>query len=116
MPSKDSEITFEDMDHGIEMGVSQEAIVILSQKFNDNHIDKFLEMVQNSERLNHRKLTHQRIMGIFILLIFIGFFIFLTLFLARSFQVIYLELIKLFLAFFAGFGGGYGLKSWKNGN
>lgn len=78
--------------------------------------DKLLELSENFERLKHKKWVHQRNISIIFLLIIIGFFIFLTLFLAPSFQFIYLEVIKMLLAFLAGFGGGYGFKTWRNGN
>lgn len=80
-------------DHGFELGYSQEAIVILSQKFNDKHIEKFLDLTEEFERLNYKKWIQQRILSIIVLLVCVGFFIFLTLFLARSFQAIYLEII-----------------------
>lgn len=108
--------SFAEEDYGFELGYSREAIVILSQKFNDKHIEKFLDLAEEFERISLKRRIHQRIFIVIICLICVGFFIFLTLFLARSFQDIYLEIIELFLAFLAGFGGGYGLKNRRNGN
>ena len=109
-------VSLKEKEYDFELGYSQEAVVILSQKFNDKHIEKFLDLTEEFERLNYKKWIQQRIFRVVVLLVCVGFFIFLTLFLARSFQAIYLEIIKLFLAFLAGFGGGYGLKNWQNGN
>lgn len=45
-------VSLKEGEYDFELGYSQEAVVILSQKFNDKHIEKFLDLTEEFERLN----------------------------------------------------------------
>lgn len=82
------------------------------EKINENHITKIIDNARNDIDHKHKIAASNRWFFIMYLLIVIGFFIFLVIYLLPSNKDILIDIIKCLVAFFGGLGGGYGLKSY----
>ena len=83
----------------------------IANKINEKHIDKALDLAKDDSDKDYRANLWGMGMRIFIIVIFIGLFVFLTLYFGKTNQDLYLDLVKVIIAFLGGIGIGYGLKS-----
>lgn len=86
----------------------------LFDKFNDKHIDKFLDYSQEDDNNLYKLRSTNRWFTLIYTIVGIGFLIFLIIFLLPSNKDLLVEILKLIVIFAAGVGGGYGLKSHLN--
>nr|VFJ69910.1 MAG: hypothetical protein BECKFW1821B_GA0114236_11743 [Candidatus Kentron sp. FW] len=84
----------------------------LTEKLNERHIDKILELSAKSEERTFNEADHSRWFTLIYALIFAALFIFVTIFLVQADKDLYKEALKLFAVFAGGFGGGFGIKSY----
>ncbi|HET55671.1 MAG TPA: hypothetical protein ENN33_10705 [Ignavibacteria bacterium] len=84
----------------------------LFDKFNENHIDKFLDYTQrDDDNLFKLKSSNRWFVLVYTLLV-IAVFLFLVVFLLPTDKEMFLDLVKILVAFGGGVGSGYGLKSY----
>ena len=86
----------------------------LFDKFEPEHVTQFL---RNSHAIDLDKQRHRREgarFRFFYAGIFVGAFIFLTVYLLPDYSDIYFEILKGVAAFAAGFAGGYGFKAYRD--
>ena len=86
----------------------------LASKLNEKHIDKILDI---SEKDNDRWFSdaqRDRFFTGFCILIGVGLFIFLTIFLVGNDTELFKEILKLLVTLAGGIGIGYGIKSYKD--
>lgn len=87
----------------------------LVEKFTPEHISKFLDYSKEDDVREHAYKSSTRYFSAFYVLIFIGVFIFLTIFfLQTNNNVLYFDLLKGIGIFLGGFGGGYGFKIFRD--
>ncbi len=82
-----------------------------AEKVTSEHIDK---MIDNSEKVSDRSFrfaSRQQIMNFFYILVSVGVFIFLTIYLSGDNPQLYKDIISYALTFLAGTGLGFGIKS-----
>nr|VFJ88816.1 MAG: hypothetical protein BECKLFY1418B_GA0070995_101219 [Candidatus Kentron sp. LFY] len=84
----------------------------LTEKLNEGHIDKILDLSAKSEERLFQETSQSRRFTLLYALIFAALFIFLTIFLVQADKDLYKEALKLFAVFGGGFGGGFGMKSY----
>ncbi|MDX9695973.1 MAG: hypothetical protein RBT49_09300 [Bacteroidales bacterium] len=80
-------------------------------KFNEKHIDKFLDYTQKDDDNLYKLKSSNRWFYLLYTLLGLGFFIFLITFLLPIDREIFIEILKLTVAFAGGVGSGYGIKS-----
>lgn len=86
----------------------------LTEKINEKHIDKILEISAKDDERSFDDAAQSRKFTLLYVLIFVALFIFLTVFLVGTDKELYKEAIKLFAVFLGGFGGGFGIKSYMD--
>ncbi len=87
----------------------------LFDKFNDEHVHKFLDYAQQDEENKFRIKCSNRWFVLGYTGLGVAFFVFLIVFLLPDNEEILLDLLKVLVAFAGGLGGGYGLKSYFEG-
>ena len=89
----------------------------LTEKINEQHIDKILEIAEKDEDRSFKNAGENRKFTLIYVLVFAALFVFSTIFLIVSGnKELYSEAVKLFVAFFGGLGGGFGIKSYMDRN
>ncbi len=88
----------------------------ISEKINEKHIQKILEIAEKDDERSFKDLKESRKYTLLYILVFAVLFIFTTVFLVGSDKDLYKEIIKLFSVFMGGLGGGFGIKSYMDRN
>ncbi len=88
----------------------------ITEKLNDGHIDKILDIAAKDDERAFKDATESRKFTLIYILVFSALFIFLTIFLVGSDVELYKEIIKLFTIFLGGLGSGFGIKSYMDRN
>ncbi|MCF8316909.1 MAG: hypothetical protein K9I71_12330 [Ignavibacteriales bacterium] len=83
----------------------------LFEKFNEKHIDKFLDYSQRDDDNIYKLKSSNRWFYLLYTLIALGFIIFLITFLLPLDKEMFTEILKLTVTFAGGVGSGYGIKS-----
>lgn len=86
----------------------------LTEKLNEKHIDKILEISAKDDERTFDDAAQSRWFMLGYVIIFAALFIFLTIFLVGADKELYKEVVKLFAVFLGGFGGGFGVKSYMD--
>lgn len=86
----------------------------LASKINEKHIDKVLDLARDDSDKDYKVDLWNMGMKIFILMISISLFMFLTLYFGKTDKDLYLDLVKVIIAFLGGIGIGHGLKARKD--
>jgi len=84
----------------------------LTEKINEKHIDKILDLSDKDDERKLNDVTQSRRYGFAYVALFAAVFIFLTIFLANSNSPLYQELLKIIAIFAGGFGSGFGIKGY----
>lgn len=84
----------------------------LLEKINEKHIDKILDLSEKEDDRQYKDSQSNKIIFISCFVIVILLFVFLTIHLAQSNSELYMEILKLSIAFVGGLGGGFGIKSY----
>lgn len=84
----------------------------LFSKINEKHIDKILDLADKEDTNSYNDAQSNKKYSLFYFLAFIGLFIFITLYLAKSDKELFIDILKIIIAIVGGFGGGYGYKSY----
>ncbi|MDW7774945.1 MAG: hypothetical protein SCH39_01245 [Methanosarcinales archaeon] len=84
----------------------------LLEKINEKHIDKILDLSEKEDERQYKDSRSSKIIFISCFVIVILLFVFLTMYLAQSNSELYMEILKLSVAFVGGLGGGFGIKSY----
>lgn len=84
----------------------------LFNKFNDEHIHKFLDYAQKDDENNFKARCSNRWFHLLYTLIGVGVFIFLFIYLLPADKDILIDVLKLIVAFVGGVGSGFGLKGF----
>ncbi|MGD1807849.1 hypothetical protein ACP6PL_20765 [Dapis sp. BLCC M126] len=88
----------------------------LAGKIQPTHITQFLENdAAQDERVFKDSQISKRYTLVYVI-IFCALFVFITVFLVDRNVSIYIDLLKIFIAFAGGFGSGFGYKSFKDRN
>ena len=85
----------------------------LFDKFNDGHIDKFLDYTQKDDDNAYNYQKSNRWFTLAYVALGAGLFIFLMVYLFPKDKTLLDQIIKMGVAFAGGFGSGYGIKSYK---
>ena len=88
----------------------------ITEKLNDRHIDKILDIAAKDDERAFEDAKESRKFTLIYILVFSALFIFLTIFLVGSDVELYKEIIKLFTIFLGGLGSGFGIKSYMDRN
>lgn len=83
----------------------------LFEKFNDRHIDKFLDGIQRDDDNAHRLQSTNRYFHLLYTALFLAAFVFLVIYLTPSNKDLLIDFMKLVVVFAGGLGSGFGLKS-----
>ncbi|MBU7042479.1 MAG: hypothetical protein HXS47_02720 [Theionarchaea archaeon] len=83
------------------------------EKITEDHISKILDIAEKDEERSFEDVKSSRKYNLVYVLIFVGLFVFLTIFLIFKDVELYLEVLKIIVVFFGGFGGGFGYNEWK---
>lgn len=86
----------------------------LTDKLNEKHIDKILEISAKDDERTFADAAQSRWFALGYVIIFVALFIFLTIFLVGADKELYKEAVKLFAVFLGGFGGGFGVKTYMD--
>nr|VFJ43960.1 MAG: hypothetical protein BECKFM1743A_GA0114220_100135 [Candidatus Kentron sp. FM]VFJ50881.1 MAG: hypothetical protein BECKFM1743C_GA0114222_100905 [Candidatus Kentron sp. FM]VFK06381.1 MAG: hypothetical protein BECKFM1743B_GA0114221_100165 [Candidatus Kentron sp. FM] len=86
----------------------------MTEKLNEKHIDRILELSAENEDRSFKEATQSRRFTLIYAIIFAGLFIFVTIFLVQADKDLYKEILKLFAVFLGGLGGGFGVKSYMD--
>lgn len=86
----------------------------LTEKINERHIDKILEIAEKDDERSFEDAGAARKFTLIYVLVFAALFIFSTVFLVGSDKELYKEVIKLFAVFLGGLGSGFGIKSYMD--
>lgn len=86
----------------------------LTDKLNEKHIDKILELSAESEKRSFDETAQSRRFNLIYAVILAALFIFVTIFLVQADRDLYKEILKLFAVFLGGFGGGFGVKTYMD--
>jgi len=84
----------------------------LFEKFTDDHIHKYLDYTQKDDDNEFSLRSSNRWFQLVYILIALGFFSFLIIYLLPNNKALLTDIIKLFVSFAGGVGSGYGLKSY----
>ncbi|GBD87613.1 hypothetical protein BMS3Abin03_01547 [bacterium BMS3Abin03] len=84
----------------------------LFDKFNEQHIDKFLDGIQRDDDNEFKMRSSNRWFQLVYVIIAIGFLSFLIFYLLPTDRDMFIEVLKIGVAFLGGIGSGYGLKSY----
>ena len=85
----------------------------IASKITKKHIDKILDLTKDDSDKNYKANLWNMGMRISILMIVTGLFVFLTYYFGRTDKELYLELVKVIIAFLGRVGIGYGMKAKK---
>lgn len=94
----------------------EEASLAFPGNLTEKHVEMILERANRIDHFKYKKWIQGRLILVLNIFLGIGLFVFLTLFLAKSSADTFLEIVRILLAFIAGFGGGYGIKNLRNAN
>lgn len=87
----------------------------LFDKFTDQHVDKFLDVVQAEDIREHRLRATDRYFRVFYFVATVSVLLFLVWYLLPVDKALLMDLIKILIAFVGGFGVGYGAGKKKAG-
>lgn len=79
-------------------------------KINEKHIHKFLDMMATDDKNEHFFKSTNRFFVLAYTILFLAVFLFLIIFLIKDNKDLLLEIFKVFGAFVAGIGSGFGFK------
>lgn len=82
------------------------------EKINENHIDKILDISEKEDDRKYKDSQSSKYIFLAAFVAVILLFVFLTIYLAQSNSELYMEILKLSVAFIGGLGGGFGIKSY----
>jgi hypothetical protein len=94
--------------------LSSRFLETIGPKITEEHIGTILG---NSEKSDARQFLFSiliQIRNVLIVIGIIGVFIWLTVFLAKDKETLYIDIVKTIVAFLGGIGIGFGIKSYKN--
>jgi hypothetical protein len=92
------------------------APAMLIDKMDKEHISKMLDITEAENKRGYDYATSGRKFTVLYVLIGVGVFVFLTCYLAGRNMDLYKKLLELAVTFFAGVGGGYGLRAFTSRN
>ncbi len=84
----------------------------LFRKFTPQHIDKLLDYLHEDEKKQCELESSGRFFNLAYALTALGVFVFLVVFLAKDKPELFVDILKMLVAFAGGFGGGFGIKSY----
>lgn len=84
----------------------------LLSKINEQHIDKILDIADKEDTNSYNDAQSNKRYSLFYFLAFIGLFIFITIYLAKTDKELFIDILKIIISIAGGFGGGYGYKSY----
>ncbi|MEO1430980.1 MAG: hypothetical protein AAFV71_18340 [Cyanobacteria bacterium J06633_8] len=84
----------------------------ISEKINEKHIDKILNIVEKDDERAFADSQSARKYSFFTLIIVLVFFVCLTVFLVNKDVAVYQEVLKIIVIFGGGFGSGIGFKGY----
>ncbi|NMB81320.1 MAG: hypothetical protein GYA14_05835 [Ignavibacteria bacterium] len=93
---------------------SSESFHPLFKKFDGTHIHKFLDYLQEDDRNNFNLRKSSRIFQTIYFFAFLAFITFLIVYLVPINMELLVDILKVGLAFGAGLGSGYGLRSYQS--
>lgn len=94
-------------------GISSSSLISpISDKINEQHIDKILDIVEKDDERAFTDTQSARQYFLITLIIVLGFFGSLTVFLVNKDVAVYQELLKIIIIFGGGFGSGFGYKGY----
>ena len=114
MPKESEDRSLGDGDLNFVTNLLEEASLAFPGNLTEKHVEMILERLNRLDDLKYKKWKQGRLFLVVNIFMGIGLFVFLTIFLAKPFPETFLEIVRILLAFIAGFGGGYGIKSLKN--
>jgi hypothetical protein len=88
----------------------------IASKINEKHIDTVLENSEKDSEREFKSGIHQKYFSAFIIIVFVGLFIFLTIWLSEKNKDLYMDILKIVIGFLGGFGSGYGIKAYRDKN
>ncbi len=88
----------------------------ITQKINEKHIDKILELSEKDDERAFKDASQARRYTLAYVIVFVLLFIFVTVFLVGSDKELYKEVIKLLAVYLGGLGSGFGIKSYIDRN
>ena len=88
----------------------------LTEKLNEGHVDKILEMSAKDDERTFEDVNSSRKYAFSYVVIGVALFIFVTVYLMSFDKAVYLELLKYGGFFLGGLGGGFGIKSYMDRN
>lgn len=86
----------------------------LQGKINEEHISTIIESVEKDSERVYRDTQEARKCNLINLVVFLSFFIFLTVFLVNKDVAVYQEILKVLIIFGGGFGSGIGFKGYMD--
>lgn len=86
----------------------------IASKINEKHIDTILEHAERDEERQFKSSIHQKFFVGFIIVVFVGLFVFLTMWLSDSNRDLYMDIVKIVISFLGGLGSGYGIKAYRD--
>lgn len=86
----------------------------LFDKFTDDHVHKYLDYIQKDDDNEFGIRRSNRWFYLLYAILGIGLFLFLVVYLLPKDKIVFDQIIKMFVAFAGGFGGGYGLKAYRD--
>ncbi|MBW4673276.1 MAG: hypothetical protein KME52_04425 [Desmonostoc geniculatum HA4340-LM1] len=89
---------------------SASSISPILNKINQQHITKILESVEKDSERAYLDTQEARKYNLAAIFIFVGVFVFLTVFLVNKDVAVYQDILKILIIFGGGFGSGLGFK------
>ena len=86
----------------------------LIEKINEGHIDRIIDLAEKDGNLNYKDAGRSKCYTLVYTLIAVAVFVFVTVFLAKTNQELFKEILKLFAVFIGGLGSGFGLKGYMD--
>lgn len=86
----------------------------LFEKFTDDHVHKYLDYIQKDDDNAFALQRSNRWFHLAYVLIGIGLFVFLMVYLVPKDKAMFDQIFKMLVAFAGGFGGGYGVKTFRD--
>jgi hypothetical protein len=83
-----------------------------SDKLNEKHIDKILELNSKEEEFAYKDSQNNKIFNLIYIILIAGIFIFLTIYLSGTNSELYRDIIKIGAGFIGGIGGGFAYKTY----
>jgi predicted PurR-regulated permease PerM len=112
LPSKEGKLISESFQLMMS-GISPSPMAPIYKKLTTEHIDKIIDYSENDERRHYKYAMWARFYTILYIIIGLGIFVFLTIYLSKDKTDIYMKIIEFLVLFVGGVGAGMSIRPPK---